>query len=84
MKKHFEIAVYTLLIVIMLILLIKPCNKESITYKEVIVSEGDTIWDIAKECNYQDIRDAVDDIRRINNVTPIIQPGQTLIIPIKE
>lgn len=84
MKKRFVIVVYTLLIAIMLILLLKPCSKENITYKEVIVSYGDTIWDIAKECNYKDIRDAVDDIRRINKVTPIIQPGQTLIIPIRE
>lgn len=55
--------------------------------KIVVVSKGDTLWDIAsKYINIKfDIRDEIYHIKKINDLqTSNIYPGQELIIPIRE
>jgi LysM repeat protein len=68
--------------------IVKAYNRTDITdqtnYIKVVVAPGDTIWSIAKEHNtYSDIRKLVYDIRKLNNITPIIQPGQVLKVPVR-
>lgn len=50
----------------------------------VIVSSGDTLWDIASRYRRpgEDVRDIVDRIREANNLgTGHIYPGQGLLVP---
>lgn len=57
---------------------------DSNTYKEVTVTEGDTVWSIAED-NYGndiDLREAVSNICKINDIDPgEIQPGDQISIP---
>ncbi len=60
---------------------------ENSNLKIVVVSKGDTLWDIVSKytnMNY-DIRDEIYHIKKINKLqTSNIYPGQQLIIPIRE
>lgn len=50
----------------------------------VIVSSGDTLWDIASRYRKpgEDVRDVVDRIREVNELgAGHIQPGQGLLVP---
>jgi nucleoid-associated protein YgaU len=50
-----------------------------------VVRSGDTLWDIAVAAAPagSDVRDAVEDIKRINGLTSsLIMPGQVLIVPV--
>ncbi|HEX6988133.1 MAG TPA: LysM peptidoglycan-binding domain-containing protein [Bacillota bacterium] len=50
----------------------------------VVVSAGDTLWDLAEAHGPQgaDPRVTVDRIQRLNSLsTPLIRPGQRLLIP---
>ena len=55
-------------------------------FAKVIIQENDTLWDIAEtynpDCN-MDIRDAVYDICRINNIKASdIHPGDVIYVPV--
>jgi hypothetical protein len=57
------------------------------TYEPYVVSQGDTLWDIAKTSNgygNMDTRDIVDDIRSASNCTANIKEGDRLYIPVYE
>lgn len=57
------------------------------TYKEVIVSEGDTIWSIAKvhKSSNEDIRKVIHDIGSLNDLDDYqIHPGQIIKISTEE
>lgn len=67
----------------------KSFSKPQLKYKTVSVLSGDTLWAIAKveqeENSYyqgKDVRDIVQDIKRINNLgTANLKVNQTLEIP---
>lgn len=62
----------------------KTQNK-TISYEEVVVKKGDTIWNISIKYTPKDkdVRKTVYEIRKINNLNDcIIFPGQTLKVPI--
>jgi len=53
-------------------------------YLEVIVKEGDTLWDLARNHYHgkKDIRKKIYEIRSINNLETVnIVPGQLILIP---
>lgn len=53
-------------------------------YKVVTVEEGDNLWNIVKNnCNnYRDIRKAIYDIKKINNLpSAVLTPGCKIKIP---
>lgn len=55
----------------------------NIQYTTHIVKQGETLWTIVKQYNPgEDPRPLIYEVRKINHVTPIIMPGQKLIIPI--
>jgi hypothetical protein len=52
-------------------------------YEEYIVQPGDTLWSIAKaHRGRRDIRDVVWELQEVNQITPIIHPGQAIWVPI--
>lgn len=55
-------------------------------YTTIIVSKGDTLWKIAKQMSNpnDDIRDKIEEIKKINNITSDIKIGQELKIQIRK
>lgn len=90
-KCNIGSVLYLILIILMIVIILniafraKGISKENVYqgYSEYVVQAGDTIWNIARECNMQqDIRKTVFNIRIKNKLdSPIIFPGQTLLIP---
>lgn len=53
--------------------------------REYIISTGDTLWQIAEECNTQrrDTRDVMDDIMKLNSMkSAALKAGNTIKIPV--
>lgn len=79
----------SLIIFIILILANISFSHTEISYKEVFVSSGDTLWSIAKyEKNNnvyfedKDVRDIVDEIKYLNNLSVSnLKIGDKLSIP---
>lgn len=86
-KRRFMITVAVLLSIISSVFLLatsKTQGYSEVTYKEVVISSGDTLWDIAAETygNNSDIRKKVSVIRKANNMTDSeIFAGQVLLLP---
>lgn len=74
------------ILIISFIFTYKVKGYENSNMKTVIVSRGDTLWDIAREHTNKeyDIRNEIYSIKEINNLeTSNIYPGQELIVPIR-
>jgi LysM repeat protein len=58
-------------------------DKADVSFQYVTVSSGQTLWEIAeKYAPGKDVRDAVDAIVSLNNLTEgTVQPGQRLALP---
>ncbi|MDW7667581.1 MAG: LysM peptidoglycan-binding domain-containing protein [Bacillota bacterium] len=62
-------------------------NKEEHQYIEILVHDGDTIWDIAQEYydGAKDIRRIVHDILNVNGIEgAMIKPGDKILIPVSD
>lgn len=58
-------------------------KKEKIQkYETYVVKQGDTLWKIAKRYTDGDPRRLIYEIRKHNDISPIIRPGQVIEIPI--
>ncbi len=84
MLKKFLIILITVSCIMTATVITSYSNKE-VTYKNVQVERGQTLWNIAK--NYsgheKDPRKLVYQIKKINNIdNSILQPGQIIRIPI--
>lgn len=56
-----------------------------ISYEEIVVKNGDTIWEISMRYTPKDkdIRKTVYEIKKVNNINnSIIKPGQIIKVPI--
>lgn len=80
--KIIGVTVYILLIVCSIIQIVqqKSTYEENIVESIYVVSQGDTLWDIAKEyCpSNMDIRDYIYDIKERNDISGTIHNGQVL------
>lgn len=92
-KKKFVKAILLIIVLtigIVLIMTSEAFSHQEIKYKSVSVIYGDTLWDIAKieqknneYYKEKDIRDIIQNIKNINNLTSSsLKEGQTLEIPI--
>ncbi|MBT9131397.1 MAG: Cell division suppressor protein YneA [candidate division WS2 bacterium] len=75
------VAIYIMVLAYML----EPASTaEEQTYIHHIVEGGETLWSIAQQYRSDaDPRKIVYQIHEINKVTPIIQAGQVLLIPMQ-
>lgn len=97
MRKHYRLkckkrfimflaAFIALLFCIFFFTLQQTQSMQMEQYVEVVVVQGDTLWGIADRVyrSTQDIRKAVREIRKANNLeTSYIQPGQTIRVPLR-
>lgn len=86
-----KISEYLLIFVISLFILVtfvnpsKVFSSEPLTFYEITVQDGDTIWDLAStyNTNQVDIRRLVYEIKQINQIdNTYICPGDIINIPI--
>ncbi|MBR0481440.1 MAG: LysM peptidoglycan-binding domain-containing protein [Firmicutes bacterium] len=59
-------------------------EKRDLRFTEVTVTEGDTLWALAKEYGSKDkdIREVIYDICTVNDIKASdLKPGQTVLIP---
>lgn len=60
-------------------------EKQERCYQSVMVSAGDTLWDLALQYapEYTDVRQFAEELRQINRILreDLLQPGQYLVIP---
>ncbi len=91
--KKFLRAIFMVIGVVIFINLVIPdrsFSHQDISYKTIAISNGDTLWTIAKtekkENSYyegKDIRDIIQDIKRINNLKNAnLKANQVLEIPV--
>jgi hypothetical protein len=59
-------------------------SPPELNYKTIVVSQGDTLWAIAKRVKSRtDPRKTIYQIRQLNDLESVnLRPGQTLIIPL--
>lgn len=86
-KRRFMITVAVLLSIISSVFLLattKTKGYSEVSCREVVITKGDTLWDIAAEAygSNSDIRQKVSGIRKANNMTDSeIFAGQVILIP---
>ena len=86
-KKRFAGFIIIVIATILTIVAILNDTPKIVGYDTYIVASGDTLWDIATLSNgYNNIsQDAIVlDIRKASNITPYINPGDVIQIPIYE
>ena len=90
-KRIIKLSVVIGILVIMVLLFIHSTSLsyKDIEYREMYVSRGDTLWNIAKseqENNMyykgKDVREIIFDIKKVNNLTSSdLRVNQKLLIP---
>lgn len=86
-KNHFLkatiVALSTITIISIFFMNYTTKKEKNQRYETYVVKQGDTLWSIAKKTNPdKDPRKVIFEIREINNITPIIYPGQEILIPV--
>lgn len=89
MNKRNLILIGIILLFISLIFINSSFSHTEISYKTISVSSGDTLWNIAKQekssniyFENKDVRDIIDEIKSINNLTNSkLNIGQKLSVP---
>lgn len=90
MKKKGKSFFYGIFSAIFLLIIVSSIlefntSPKKYNYETYIVSEGDTLWSIAASTHPEgDIREIIYMIRQKNDISPLIFPGQELLIPICE
>lgn len=90
-KRIIKLSVLMVVLVIMVLLFIHSTSLsyKDIEYREIYISSGDTLWDIAKHeqqsNNYykgKDIREVIFHIKKVNNLSSSeLNINQKILIP---
>lgn len=92
-KKKFIRSIVILVSITLFVVILFSNNialsHQELQYKEIYVDKGETLWEIAtselkinKYYNNADIREVINDIKKVNNLnSSILQIGQMLEIP---
>lgn len=91
MKKFIKTLILTLIVIFFFIFILinTTYSRTEVKYKEEYIYQGDTLWSmVQKESNSnlyikgRDIRDVIQEIRRINNINnENLKIGQKILIP---
>lgn len=91
MKKFIRtISILAILLIICTIFTNKTYSNTKVSYKEEIISSGDTLWTICKNeqnnnkyFQNEDIRNIIEEIKQLNKLeNSNLYEGQKIIIPI--
>lgn len=85
MRRNRLLVLLTVVLMLLCITAYAWGDTKSVTYQEVIVSPGDTLWSIAGEYTdlSEDVRKTVREIKRINDgAENTLYPGDVLLVPI--
>lgn len=86
-KRRFIIALAIVISIVSSIFLVattKTSGYAEVTYKEIVITNGDTLWDIVCETygNNIDIRKMVTTVKKANEMsTSELSVGQVLLLP---
>lgn len=90
LKNPLRLIIFTLTVICLSIfftlLFQTPASGDSFPeYTTIVVAQGDNLWNIARAYRFenQDIRDKVDEIKKLNNISSDLHIGQELTIRIK-
>lgn len=81
---RFIALVVIVALVIVLSIAFAQADREYIT-KTIYVESGDSLWSISQEHNNTDIpiREYIQIVCKLNNITPDIRPGQAIDFPVE-
>lgn len=85
MKNSFSLILVGLILVFSVTFLFKYSIEDSKKYVEVTVEKGDTLWNIAKQYNYNDMETSkfISFLEKENNLNGnSLKVGDVLIVPI--
>lgn len=84
-KKRFSIFISVLVLITLTTILTNTAyGFKQPRYNLVTVKQGDTLWDIAKRSNNNDIREFIYEIKTVNNLSNSeIYQGAVLKIPVQ-
>lgn len=85
MRRNRMLVLLTVVLTLLCITAYAWGDAKSVTYQEVVVSAGDTLWSIAGEYTdmSQDVRKTIREIKRINEgAENTLYPGDVLLVPI--
>lgn len=82
-RRFFTLVMILMVMTITLLFATSAYGYKEPTFEKVTVSQGDTLWDLAKEYgSKEDIRSFIRDIKKANGMTTsMIYEGQELLIP---
>ena len=85
MRRNQLLVILTVILALFCITAYAWGDNKSVTYKEVVVSQGDTLWSIAGRYTdtSKDIRKTVYEIKSMNaGAENTLYPGDVLLVPI--
>lgn len=88
MKKRdkMTLASLTLVVIVCSVLVGNLTSVDVVGYEPYVVGQGETLWSISKQIVGErvDVRKVVHEIQKKNNITPMLQVGQEIQVPIYE
>lgn len=71
-----------ILIVVAMLFSKTDFNGVNFHTEQYVVSSGDTLWSIGKECVGEevDVREWISEVKKLNNIDSNIYPGQVIVV----
>ena len=83
-KKRLSVAVLAIIAAVSMYSIAIASESKIVGYEQYVVGEGETLWTISKNLVGEevDVRKVVYEIRQKNNITPELQIGQKIYVPV--
>ncbi|MFC0188797.1 LysM peptidoglycan-binding domain-containing protein [Fictibacillus aquaticus] len=87
MKNGVLHVMFFIMVAVLMVFSVTDLSAEENSYRTITVKEGDSLWSIAEEFGHKhsfESKEFISWVEKKNNLhTPQLQPGQHLIIPVK-